>query len=368
MLSQATVEALDQAVKSDCPQTSARLFEDLVTLLSCLDDKDRYLEYLSAHLSRRLLDGDLDSIHAMEAEKQLIHVIKARLGSEFSKNLEAMVVDVEACHEKKADTQAFFNSRPQGSFKSIHVNVLANCEWFLPNPLELTPPESLLTIQKVYEDFYLQDPSNLNKRLEWNYQLGTMEIRYSCRLTASGDQPEATKEYSLVCKPYQFFVLSQFENPQTKHSGRQIQEILGLKESRPVEAILESLLAPPRVLAQVSKESQGGSPLDALYHLNPEFRPKLRKTVLKEASLQGSVGRGKSQVDSERVTAIQSCIVRVMKSNKLMEYQELVKTVEKLMLKFSPSTKAIRREIDDLIKKEYLERDGENFNRLKYLA
>lgn len=76
--------------------------------MSCLEEKDKYLYYLSLLLSKRLLDNDLDSVNSMEWEKQLIHVIKSKLGAEFSKNLEAMILDVEACYDKKAATKEFF--------------------------------------------------------------------------------------------------------------------------------------------------------------------------------------------------------------------------------------------------------------------
>lgn len=44
-------------------------------------------------------------------------------------------------------------------------------------------------------------------------------------------------------------------------------------------------------------------------------------------------------VEVERKHAVQSVIVRVMKSRKEMQYNDLVKEVEKLMFKFRPTTR-----------------------------
>jgi hypothetical protein len=375
MLAQVTNDTLDGAVKSDHADENNRALSNIVTILSCLDDKDKYLYYLSSILSRRLLDADLDSVHCMDWEKQLIHCIKAKLGSEFSKNLEAMVLDVELCHQKKPEIEEYFKKHSNHNLiRDFHANVLSNCEWMLPPQLEITPPDNIVLLEKLFEDYFTNDPSNLNRKVEWNYTLGSMELRFNWM----------EKDYIVVCKPYQYFILNLFQRSH-ELSLAQIAEALKLKEVVTIFPILDSLLAMPKILVRSTAEStmdaaleplddgEGANPKPATYtphtkfKLNPEFKSKTKKIVLKEAKFEDR-SKGKANVDNERVLAIQGCIVRVLKSNKVMEYADVVRTVEKLMLKFNPTSKAIRKEIDDLIKKDYLERDAENFNRLRYLA
>lgn len=83
----------------------------------------------------------------------------------------------------------------------------------------------------------------------------------------------------------------------------------------------------------------GLSEFDSL-RINPDFKSKLKRFSLKEAKFDDKF-KSKSNVDGDRVQAIQGCIVRVMKSNKVMEYPDVVKMVEKLMLKFSPTSKVV---------------------------
>lgn len=72
--------------------------------------------------------------------------------------------------------------------------------------------------------------------------------------------------------------------------------------------------------------------------INPDFKSKSKRFGLREAKLEEKAG-SKTSVEADRAQAIQGCIVRVLKSNKIMDYQEVVKMTEKLMLKFAPSSK-----------------------------
>lgn len=352
MLAQVTNDTLDQAIKADNSDVAVKRINNIVTLISCLEEKDRYLYYLSNNISKRLLDNDLDSITSMEWEKQLIHAIKSKLGSEFSKNLDAMVVDVESCYAKKPEVQEYLRKHSNTSLiRDLHVNVLSNCDWVLPEGMDIHPPDNIILVQKLFEDFYTSDPTNLNKRLEWNYAQGLVEVKYNCK----------DKDYNLCCKPYHYFVLSLFQK-KSQLSVAEIACLLKLKDWKLVLPILDSLLANPKIMVKKEEETIMDGPKDAIVNeanendgpatgnqltdtdfliLNPDFKSKFKKVTLKEAKFEDK-SKKSNTVDNDRVQAIQGCIVRVLKSNKVMEYQEVVRNVEKLMLKFNPSSKVSR--------------------------
>jgi len=75
-----------------------------------------------------------------------------------------------------------------------------------------------------------------------------------------------------------------------------------------------------------------------IFSLNSEFKSKSKKVVLKEAKFVEKVA-DTSVIDKERKHAVQSVVVRLMKSRKELEYNKLVLEVEKLMFKFKPSTR-----------------------------
>lgn len=329
MLAQATNDALDAATKSDNMDAITRNLTNIVTLMSCLEDKDRYLHYLSLSYSKRLLDNDMDVVSRMDGEKQLNHIIKSKLGSEFSKNLEAMVSDVENCYEKKQAIAEYFEKHaPKSLIREFHVNVLSNCEWLLPTTIEMSPPANILMIQKMYEEFYQSDPANASKRLEWNYNLGTLEFRYNWQ----------GKDFIIVGKPYHYFVLQLLErSDRDTVSLLEISQALNVQVPSSLAPIIDSLLAAPKILIKTAGP-EGSISAGDRFALNPDFKSKTKKVVLRDARFEDKF-KGKSIVDDERVLAIQGCIVRVMKSNKIMEYSEVVRAVEKLMLKFSPTSK-----------------------------
>ncbi|KAI7748685.1 hypothetical protein M8C21_000334 [Ambrosia artemisiifolia] len=74
-------------------------------------------------------------------------------------------------------------------------------------------------------------------------------------------------------------------------------------------------------------------------------------------------------VDKDRRHAIDASIVRIMKSRKVLGYQQLVmECAEKLGSMFMPDLKVVKKRIEDLITREYLERDKGNPSMFRYLA
>ena len=77
---------------------------------------------------------------------------------------------------------------------------------------------------------------------------------------------------------------------------------------------------------------------DNTYTLNMQFKSKTKKVALKEAKFS-EVVKSNVNVEKERKATIQSVIVRLMKSRKELEYAKLVTEVEKLLLKFKPTSR-----------------------------
>jgi cullin 1 len=74
-------------------------------------------------------------------------------------------------------------------------------------------------------------------------------------------------------------------------------------------------------------------------------------------------------VDQERKLTIDAAIVRTMKSRKVLAHQQLVmEVVQQLSRMFKPDFKLIKKRIEDLVQREYLERDADNQQMFKYLA
>ncbi|KFK42683.1 hypothetical protein AALP_AA1G026300 [Arabis alpina] len=74
-------------------------------------------------------------------------------------------------------------------------------------------------------------------------------------------------------------------------------------------------------------------------------------------------------VDRDRRYAIDASLVRIMKSRKVLDHQQLVsECVEHNSRMFKPDIMMIKKRIEELINRDYLERDNENRSILKYVA
>ncbi|PNY05701.1 cullin 1 [Trifolium pratense] len=109
------------------------------------------------------------------------------------------------------------------------------------------------------------------------------------------------------------------------------------------------------------------SPKDS-FEFNSKFTDKMRRIKI---PLPPVDERKKviEDVHTDRRIAIDAAIVRIMKSRKVLGHQQLVsECVEQLGRMFKPDIKAIKKRIEDLISRDYLERDQDNPNTFKYLA
>jgi cullin 4 len=74
-------------------------------------------------------------------------------------------------------------------------------------------------------------------------------------------------------------------------------------------------------------------------------------------------------IESDRVHTLEAAIVRLMKGRKEMSYQQLsMASVEAVKSHFNPDRDLIKRTIDSLVEREYMERCEDDRNRFKYVA
>ena len=80
-------------------------------------------------------------------------------------------------------------------------------------------------------------------------------------------------------------------------------------------------------------------------------------------------GEAESVVNEDRKHAIEAAIVRTMKMRKVMMHNQLVmEVINQLNALFKPDPRVIRKRIEDLIVREYLERDKDDMQKFRYLA
>ena len=73
-------------------------------------------------------------------------------------------------------------------------------------------------------------------------------------------------------------------------------------------------------------------------------------------------------MQEDRSSAIEAAIVRIMKSRKKLEHNQLVQDVITTLQMFKPHPQVIKQKIEHLIDREYLERDPDDKSVYRYLA
>jgi cullin 1 len=99
---------------------------------------------------------------------------------------------------------------------------------------------------------------------------------------------------------------------------------------------------------------------------NVKFSSKSRKIRIPMASLTPS--HNPKKVEEDRTVAIEAAIVRIMKARKEMKHNQLIAEVLNQLHFFRPQPKSVKRRIEHLIDREYLERDEDQSNVYRYLA
>lgn len=104
--------------------------------------------------------------------------------------------------------------------------------------------------------------------------------------------------------------------------------------------------------------------------LNVDFTSNKRiLNIVPKKTLKGRDKKtDQDQISSIRKKELDAALVRIMKSNRRMDFSDLAKEVRKVIEHFPPSDRQLRQVLDDLIQREYLERDDDKMNIYIYKA
>lgn len=111
-----------------------------------------------------------------------------------------------------------------------------------------------------------------------------------------------------------------------------------------------------------------------VYSLNGGFKHNNYKIKIPVATAKDQSKSSQSQevgaiVDKDRSLIVEATIVKVMKARRKLEHNALIAEATKILSqKFSPDPTMIKKRIESLIEREYMERDNEDRRFYKYIA
>ncbi|KAK4338761.1 hypothetical protein RND71_043248 [Anisodus tanguticus] len=325
--------------------------DKVVKLLAYISDKDLYAEFYRKKLSRRLLfDKSANDDH----ERLILTKLKQQCGGQFTSKMEGMVTDLTLAKENQNHFQEYLNNNSAANPGiDLTVTVLTTGFWPSYKSSDLSLPVEMVKCVEVFKEFY--QTKTKHRKLTWIYSLGT------CNINGKFE----AKTIELIVGTYQAAALLLF-NASDILSYSDIKSQLNLADDDLVR-LLQSLSCAKYKILTKEPSNRTVSSTDH-FEFNSKFTDRMRRIRI---PLPPVDERKKvvEDVDKDRRYAIDACIVRIMKSRKALPHQQLVlECVEQLSRMFKPDFKAIKKRIEDLITRDYLERDKENPNLFKYLA
>ncbi|KEH37311.1 putative cullin protein, neddylation [Medicago truncatula] len=325
--------------------------EKVVKLLAYISDKDLFAEFYRKKLARRLLfDKSANDDH----ERSILTKLKQQCGGQFTSKMEGMVTDLTLAKENQTSFEEYLKNNPNvDPGIDLTVTVLTTGFWPSYKSFDLNLPAEMVKCVEVFKEFY--QTKTKHRKLTWIYSLGTCNI--------SGKFEPKTME--LIVTTYQASALLLF-NSSDRLSYSEIMAQLNLTDDDVIR-LLHSLSCAKYKILNKEPSTKAILPTDS-FEFNSKFTDKMRRIKIPLPPVDEKK-KVIEDVDKDRRYAIDASIVRIMKSRKVLNYQQLVmECVEQLGRMFKPDVKAIKKRIEDLISRDYLERDKDNANLFKYLA
>lgn len=339
----------DRALKRTAERLSEEQLEELLTkcvqLFEHVTDKDYFSNIYKSKLAKRLLNDDTASD---DAERGMIAKLKMLCGAQFTSKMEGMINDLRTAAEVQRKFELTAPSLPI----EFSVQVLAVSYWPTYPTHNVPLPLSLTSCISTFNRFYETETKHRN--LKWLNSLGTMTI--TARLPTG-------RSYDFICSTYQGCALMLF-NERPSLNFVELRGILQMDDETCKRLLASLSCSKIRILEKTGnpKVVEG----EDSFTVKDNFESKMRKIRLPlPISEETAVEK---RVEEDRSIAIEAAIVRVMKSRKSLNHNELVQEVLGMLSLFKPKVKDIKQRIEMLIEREYLERDKKCSTVYHYLA
>ncbi|XP_019857070.1 PREDICTED: cullin-2-like isoform X2 [Amphimedon queenslandica] len=346
LLARYTDQLLKKGTKGITDTELEEKLDDTITVFNFIEDKDTFQKFYSRMLSRRLVYGFYVS---MEAEENMVQKLKHVCGYEYTARLQRMLMDITLSQNLVTEFHEKLKSDKEKETISFSTLVLQSGAWQLsqsPCP-SIVLPQELLTSLIKFEGFY--SSRHCGRHLSWLHHLATGELKLQY----------LKRSYFVTMTTYQIIILLLFETKesldlQTMSSWTQIEE----KELKPtVQSLVDA-----KILISTGQEL-----LLNFNYSNKRTKFKISGQLQRETTQD--IEQTHQMVLEDRKMFIQAALVRVMKHRKILKHNQLIEEVILLIKhRFYPNISLIKKCIEALIDKQYIERDAESRDTYHYIA
>lgn len=365
---------VDKLLRKDFKTTSDdeidTKLDSIMTLFRYLNEKDVFERYYKQHLTKRLLHAKTVS---SDAERSFISKMKTECGYLYTSKMEVMFNDMKLSE----DTTRLFRAKVEKEkidMKGVDfsVSVLTTMSWPISpkdpsvsgadkGKSDVILPLPAIHCRTQFEQYYYAKHDG--RRLTWQTSLGTAEMR--ARFGGG------TRTVDLCSVPAYAMCILMLFNKRDSMTCKEIMEATEIPEKELARHLQSLSLAKYRVL---TKEPKGKEVTESdKFSFNDRFSSRSRRIRLQviSAAKENDNERNKtrSRIDDDRRPVIDTVIVRIMKHRKILDHVKLVMEVTaQLSSRFQPNPQEIKKRIESLVDREYLERQKDNHQRYQYVA
>lgn len=363
---------------------------NVMTILQFVDEKDAFEKTYTQTLARRLVNGTSLS---SDAETNMVTKLKDIRGSDYTNKLQRMFQDITVSEEMRSQFKEFLENSDTKSLGEFTPMVLADSYWPLPKfNGDFKVPSSLEAIKSKFELYYTGKHNGRKLQWLWNFSKGELRTSFSRKV-----KTPFTFQVSII----QMAILLPFNNA-LEYTCEQLKEIT-LVDDDVFKGSLMPIIKAKILLVSGGSRSESADSMETeppmengdkeedpkkkkkpsssvnealvgapgtKYKLNLDFASKKVRinlnTVLKSEQKRETDEVQKGLLNDRRMF-LDACIVRIMKARKDASHLQLIQeTMAQASKRFKPSVGDIKKSIESLIEREYLERvDGKNY---RYLA
>uniref|UniRef100_A0A7N8XZR0 Cullin 4A n=1 Tax=Mastacembelus armatus TaxID=205130 RepID=A0A7N8XZR0_9TELE len=332
-----------------------RILDKIMIIFRFIHGKDVFEAFYKKDLAKRLLVGKSASV---DAEKSMLSKLKHECGAAFTSKLEGMFKDMELSKDimiQFKQVLTYMQNQREPTNIELTVNILTMGYWPSYTPMEVHLPPEMVKLQEVFKLFYLGKHSG--RKLQWQPTLGHAVLKAEFK--------EGKKE--LQVSLFQTLVLLMF-NEGEEFSVEEIRTATGIEEGELRRTLQSLACGKARVL---NKNPRGKDVEDGdRFNFNNDFKHKLFRIKINQIQMKETVEEQVStteRVFQDRQYQIDAAVVRIMKMRKTLSHNLLVSELYN-QLKFPVKPGDLKKRIESLIDRDYMERDKETPNQYHYVA
>lgn len=384
-------ENMKKGIKGKTENEVDTLLDKGIILLRYIQDKDMFERYYKKHLSKRLL---MKRSISMDAERQMISKMKMEVGNSFTQKIEAMFKDMavseDLSYSYKQEVASLGDPDPHRA--ELEINVLTSTMWPLetmsassqhggPNSCKFPPQVAIL--KQGFEKFYLK--KHTGRQLAWQAHMGTADVR------AYFPEMKGKKTRELNVSTYAMIILLLFNDlaPGQSYTCEEIQERTNIPMND-LTRNLQSLAVASKTRILVKEPMSKEVNADDKFFINENFYSQFQKIKIGVVATGNKVEDVDERKETEKKNdlsrggSIEAAIVRIMKyveipghlaivqilegncneadsgsarQRKQLDHSNLItEVIQQLSARFHPDVTMVKKRIESLIEREYLER------------